>query len=260
MKKLILLSFAVLFFTSINAQTDRNDLQPKDTTPKEATKQKKSNKYIQSWNLPNRKWFVEIGTPGAGLTLTYSTYGALLNQMDGGYLYLKAPSLTLFFIEDSTSYFGWGYEYSYIQKSISKTNFTGNLQILNANFYANEAVYLSSSTVKYKYRQYQKLSNHFSLNFGIGIGYNICKIDKNRFYDSSNPSIYYYNDELKLESYGLVTDLGVNWEVTKNISIGMRADYDYFKIKIENYTNYGVFDSYSKANFISLSPTIRFKI
>lgn len=259
MKKLLLLSIAFYLFSSINAQTEESTIAIKDNAPVETIKQKKSNKHVQSWNLPNRKWFIEVGTPGAGLSLTAFPQGSAVSNIELTNMSIKYPSLTYYSdLDTATSfYMGYGIEYNIISGSFNMSDHVGSI---GSSYYTNDYVWWSVSCFKFKVRNYFKISNKFSLSSGVGFSSNISNFSSYGFHDYIDPNIYYDVDGVKTESYTFVWDLGAVWEATKWLNLGLRCDFDTFKIKLKNYTMWGTYDSFSTTRFFTISPTIRFKI
>lgn len=217
------------------------------------------------WNVPQkRNWFIEIGTPGIGYTLKSSNNGILTDNINTSNSCTKILSLSLYFKDksDTTSsfYTGFGEEYSGLGGTFSIDD---NLKKIDPSWSTMSiGVGWSVTSLKFKSRSYAKINRSLSLSFGFGISYNKSSLDGfNIWFSEAGQLKYYEIPSVTTESYNFVADLGVNWDIKKWFSIGARLDYDgSYKIKINKIASiYGEYDAFSNANFITLSPTVRFK-
>lgn len=263
MKKIIFASIAFLLLFGVYSQNDSIVSSSSTKTKKIALSEKIDVKDIyDKWNIPSRKWFIEIGTPGLGLSLSSNPIGSVVENINLTNGCVKFPSVTLYKLStidttDVFAYWGYGLEYQVITGSFKMKDRVAGV---SSSLYTDDFVNWSLTSIKYKYRTLARLTKEFSMSFGVGFSYNKSFFSEYIAYDNTDPNVYYKFDKKTTESNTFAMDIGVVWEVTKWFNLGLRYDFDIFKIKLENWTMWGKYNSYSTIYFHTFSPTVRFKL
>lgn len=214
-----------------------------------------SQKDTTQWNVPKGKWFIEIGTPGIGVSFAFSST-PILKSIEPVNFNWKLPSFSIYFKDSTGSFYnGFSMEYSFSYGSLRKNKIN---ESINDGFLLKSDPSWDFTSLKFKYRGYQKLNKKVSMSFGVGCSYNVGNIDANTLYnvDGREKTIASMKNS---NEWGFCGDFGVNWEIAKWFSMGLRTDFDYFSIKLNSTFDYGSYETTSTAFLISLSPAMRVK-
>ncbi|MEI8201458.1 MAG: hypothetical protein WCH34_00485 [Bacteroidota bacterium] len=214
------------------------------------------------WNIPKKGWFFEIGIPMFGCSMKLSNEGIVTDDFQDFNLNIKLISFAAYFnTKNNNSKIGIGLDIGHFGNNISRSVLDKRLQVINTGYYSDWSVDWGVTSLKLKVRNYTKISRKSSFSFGFGLAVYQSGLGQMIILDHNNASYSKIVDEIYNTNLGFAFDYSHNWDLLKWLSLGIRVDLEYYRIKTNNIvSNYGVYDIRSKANFISITPTINFKL